>query len=130
MVQNAAARILTGSSKYEHISPVLASLHWLPVQVRADFKVLLLTYKIVNGLAPAYLSDMVNLYEPACSLRSQGAGLLTVPKVNKKSFGEQAFSFRAPMLWNSLPQDIRLACSVEVFKSKLKTHLFSVVYNS
>ncbi len=73
MVQNAAACILTSSSKYDHISPVLASLQ--PVQVRADFKVLLLTYKIVNGLAPAYLTDVVDLYEPACSLRSQGTVL-------------------------------------------------------
>ncbi|KAL4007453.1 hypothetical protein ACER0C_001305 [Sarotherodon galilaeus] len=115
MVQNAAARILTRTGKFEHISPVLNSLHWLPCQVRADFKVLLLTYKALNGLAPTYLSDLLHLY---------------VPRARKKTIGERAFSFRAPFLWNNLPQDIRQACSVEVFKTKLKTHLFTLSYMS
>lgn len=83
MVQNAAARHLTGAGKYEHITPVLASLHGLPCQVRADFKVLLLTYKILNGAAPSYLTDLVRLYAPSRALRSQGSGLLIVPKVRK-----------------------------------------------
>ncbi len=120
MVQNAAARTLTGLSRYEHISPVLAALHWLPVRVRADFKVLLLTYKILNGLAPVCLSDLVNTYVPVRPLCSLVTSCLIVPKVNEKSAGERAFSFRAPTLWNSLPLDIRHACSVDVFKAKLK----------
>ncbi|KAL4004124.1 protocadherin delta 1 [Sarotherodon galilaeus] len=115
MVQNAAARILTRTGKFEHISPVLRSLYWLPCQVRADFKVLLLTYKALNGLAPTYLSDLLHLY---------------VPRARKKTIGECAFSFRAPFLWNNLPQDIRQACSVEVFKTKLETHLFTLSYMS
>ncbi len=89
----------------EHISPVLAALHWLPVRVRADFKVLLLTYKILNGLAPVYLSDLVNTYVPVRPLRSLVTSCLIVPKVNEKSAGERAFSFHAPTLWNSLPLD-------------------------
>ncbi len=54
MVQNAAARLLTGVRKREHITPVLISLHWLPVRFRIDFKVLLLVFKCLNGLAPEY----------------------------------------------------------------------------
>uniref|UniRef100_A0A669B8C0 Reverse transcriptase domain-containing protein n=1 Tax=Oreochromis niloticus TaxID=8128 RepID=A0A669B8C0_ORENI len=130
MVQNAAARILTRTGKFEHISPVLNSLHWLPCQVRADFKVLLLTYKALNGLAYTYLSDLLHLYVPSRALRSQDSGLLKVPRARKKTVGEQAFSFRAPFLWNNLAQDIRQACSVEVFKTKLKTHLFTLSYMS
>ncbi|KAL3999372.1 hypothetical protein ACER0C_007143 [Sarotherodon galilaeus] len=118
MVQNAAARILTRTGKFEHISPVLYSLHWLPCPVRADFKVLLLTYKALNGLAPSYLSDLLHRYLPS------------LPKARKKKIGERAFSFRAPFLWNNLPQDVRQACSVEVFKAKLKTHLFTLSYMS
>ncbi len=57
MVQNAAAPILTGSSKYDHIDSVLASLHWLRTQIQADFEVLLLTYEVVNGQAPSYLNE-------------------------------------------------------------------------
>ncbi len=127
MVQNVAACILTESSRFEHICPMLASLHWLPVQVRADFKVLLLTYKIVNGLGPSYLLDFVNIYVPTRFCRSQGSGLLSVPKVKKKTVGERAFSLRAPTLRNGLPLDIRQATSIEVFKARLKTHLFITV---
>lgn len=65
MVQNAAAHILTGSSKYDHIDSVLASLHWLRTQIQADFEVLLLTYEVVNGQAPSHLYDLVNLYVKA-----------------------------------------------------------------
>ncbi len=45
MVQNAAARVLTRTRKYDHISPVLSTLHWLPTKHRIDFKILLITYK-------------------------------------------------------------------------------------
>ncbi|XP_066556392.1 uncharacterized protein LOC136747362, partial [Amia ocellicauda] len=59
LVQNAAARILTKTKKHEHITPVLASLNWLPVHYRIDFKGLLLTFKALKGLAPPYLKDLI-----------------------------------------------------------------------
>ena len=129
MVQNTAARILTKTRKFDHITPVLASLHWLPVHVRSDFKVLLMIYKIVNGYSPSYLSDLLKSYTPTRTLHSQNTELLSVPRVKKKSAGERAFSYRAPFLWNNLPIDIRQSDSVEVFKSKLKTHLFALTFN-
>ncbi len=52
LVQNAAARVLTRTRKYDHISPVLSTLQWLPIKHRIDFKILLITYKALNGLAP------------------------------------------------------------------------------
>ena len=64
LVQNAAARVLTKTKMREHITPILASLHWLPVVFRIDFKVLLLVYKALNGLAPPYLSDCLVRYVP------------------------------------------------------------------
>ena len=82
LVQNAAARILTRTKHFEHITPVLASLHWLPIQFHIDFKVLL-TFKALNGLAPPYLKDLLQPYIPAWSLRTQNAGLLIVPRVGK-----------------------------------------------
>ena len=111
---NTAARILTRTKRFDHIPPVLASLHWLPVKARADFKVLLLTYKALHGLAPTYLT-----------LWSQDAGILTVPRISKHSAGGRAFSYRAPFLWNGLPTHVRDANSVLNLKSLLKTHLFS-----
>ncbi|KAJ8396523.1 hypothetical protein AAFF_G00018290, partial [Aldrovandia affinis] len=66
-----------------HISPVLASLHWLPINYRVDHKVLLLTYKVLHGLAPSYLTDLLHPYNPPRSLRSQDAGNLVVPRISK-----------------------------------------------
>ncbi|KAI4887869.1 hypothetical protein NFI96_015092 [Prochilodus magdalenae] len=72
LIQNAAARVLTKSKRKDHITPILKSLHWIPVCYRIDFKVLLLVYKCLNGLGPAYLSDMMQQYEPSRALRSLG----------------------------------------------------------
>ncbi|KAL9978241.1 hypothetical protein ACROYT_G015736 [Oculina patagonica] len=60
-VQNAAARLLTSSCKYDHITPVLQELHWLPVRYRIHFKILLLTFKALNGMAPTYISDLIKI---------------------------------------------------------------------
>ena len=58
-VQNAAARMVALTPKHEHISPVLQELHWLPVEQRIIFKILLMTFKCLNGIAPSCLSDLV-----------------------------------------------------------------------
>ena len=50
-VQNATARLLTSCKKYDHITPVLRKLHWLPVKYRINFKILLLTFKALHGIA-------------------------------------------------------------------------------
>ena len=63
---------------------MLVSQHWLPVKARADFKVLLLTYKALHGLVPTYLYDLVLPYIPTRTLRSQDAGLLIVPRISSK----------------------------------------------
>ncbi len=125
MVQNAATRILTKTRNFDHVTPILASFHWLPIHVRSDFKVLLVTYKIVNS----YLSDLIKPYVPYRALCSQNIGLLCVPRVKKKSAGCRAFSYRAPFLWNNLPADIRQSDSLETIKSQLKTHLFALTFD-
>src|SRR4029434_5511787 len=56
-IQNSAARILMRVRKYEHITPILHSLHWLPVSFRIDYKVLILTHTCINGHAPPYLQE-------------------------------------------------------------------------
>ncbi len=112
LVQNAAARLLTGTKKYEHITPVLASLHWLPVRFRIEFKILLIVFKILHGLAPAYLSEHLHVHTPVRALRSSNQVLLDVPRARLKNKGDRAFSVVAPNLWNSLPVQIRTAQSV------------------
>ena len=107
---------------------MLASLDWLLVKARADFKVLLLTYQALHGLAPTYLSDLGLPYRTTRMLRSQDAGLL-VPRISKQTVGGRAFSYRAPFLWNGLPTHVRDANSVSTLKSLLKTNLFSGSYD-
>ena len=66
--------------KREHITPVQAELHWLPVSFRIDFKVIQLVYKTPNGLAPSYITESVLFYVPSQALRSSTASLLNIPK--------------------------------------------------
>ncbi len=100
--------ILTRTRKSEHITPVLRSLHWLPVTFRIDFKVLLLIYKSLNGLGPKYIADMLTEYKPNRPLRSLGSSQLEIPRVHTKQ-GESAFSYYAAHSWNQLPEEIRCA---------------------
>lgn len=80
---------LSGPNKYDHISSVFASDLWL--HVTPDFKLLLLSYIAVNGIAPSYLTELVFPYEPAGSLCFQGIGLLTVLRVKQKTMGAHVF---------------------------------------
>ena len=109
-VQNNAARLITRTSRHEHITPVLRGLHWLPVASRIHFKVLVLANRCVNGLAPTYLVELLHIR-------------------TKKSIGESAFGTTAPRLWNSLPADIRNSKTLNFFRKSLKTHLLLVNSN-
>ncbi len=128
LVQNAAARLLSGVKKREHITPILRSLHWLPVCFRVDLNILLLVYKSRNGLAPTYLCELLTEYQTIRSLRSSNQDLLSTPKSRLKCRVNCAFCIAAPRLWNALPLSIRQASSVNIFKSRLKTFLFSKAY--
>ncbi len=88
LVQNAAAQLLTGTRKREHITPVLASLCWLPVLFRINFKMLLFAYKALNGLAPSYLADTLHPYTLLCSLRSVDHSLPVIAKSSLKHSGD------------------------------------------
>ena len=120
-VQNAAARLIALSRKHEHITPILFNLHWLPVDYRIIFKILLITYKALNDLAPSYVRDLLTPYTPSRQLRSSSKDLLSIPHFNLKTYGARSFSVAAPTLWNTLPSDIKNSSSVSLFKRKLKT---------
>ena len=68
--QNNAARIVSLWRKYDHITPLLKDLHWLPVEYRINYKILLLAYKAQHGMEPTYLSSLLSSYKPVRSLRS------------------------------------------------------------
>ncbi len=82
MVQNAA-----GTKKRESITPVLISLHWLPIEFWIQFKVLLFVYKSMAGLAPSYLSDLLSYHVTNRPLRSSNSFLLSVPMTRLKLKG-------------------------------------------
>ena len=129
-VQNTAARLITGARRSDHISPILVDLHWLPIRSRIDYKVLVHTFRAINGTAPTYLSDMIGMYQPSRPLRSGDQRLLVTPR-NKTRLGERSFYCAAPRLWNSLPFSLRALPTLTSFKRALKTHLFiKAFYNA
>ena len=121
--QNTLARLVVGSRRNEHITPILKKLHWLPVRKRITFKIATLTHKVRTTQQPAYLASLINSYQPERALRSSNAGLLTVPRT-RTALASRAFSVCAPVIWNSLPRNIREINSISGFKRSLKTHLF------
>ena len=123
-LQNSAARLLTLTKKSESISPILHSLHWLPVDKRIIFKILLLIHHSVYSLSPTYLRNSIPKYIPTRNLRSSSDTLLLqIPRI-KHVWGERAFSVMGPKLWNELPLQLRQLSQTEKFKSQLKTYLF------
>ena len=123
MLQNSAARLVTGAGKYDGITPILNQLHWLPIKARIIFKTLLFVYKCLHDMAPAYLSDHINFVNHGKSLRSKDLGVLYVPR-SRINTGDRAFSICGPRIWNKLPTHIHKAPTLEAFKKKLKTYLF------
>jgi hypothetical protein len=123
-----AARIATLAPPSIDIDLILGKLHWLRVEQRIKYKILLLTFRAVNGIAPPYISELLVPYDPARELRSSELEHLTVPTTNLKTFGDRAFAAVAPKLWNELPLHIRQIKKLEPFKSAIKTRLFQECY--
>ena len=107
---------------------MLSSLHWLPVRYRIDFKILLFVFKSLYGLTPEYLSDLVRVHRPSRALRSADQMVLDFPPSLLKTRGDQAFAVTAPTLWNALPLAVRSANSLSIYKTHLKTHLFTLAF--
>ena len=128
-VQNSAARLVLQIPKTDHISPYLASLHWLPIRSRITYKISSICYNCLHLTAPDYLKDLLTTYTPTRQLRSSSdTSILQIPLVRTQTFGERSFSHSAPSVWNSLPHKIRSTGTISSFKSNLKTHLFRQAY--
>jgi len=98
-ILNAAARITTKTKRCEHISPVLSKLHWLPITKRIEFKIITMTYKALNGMAPSYICDLLQVRQPYRNLCSTSRGLsLVVPAHQTQAYGAHSFSVAAPTL--------------------------------
>ena len=125
---NAIARLIFCTPKHCHITPLLQQLHWLPIRLRNEFKILLITSKVLQGSAPKYLIDLISVLPPSqYDLRRNNKVILlsTQKRFTKVTMGGRSFMAAAPRLWNSLSVSIRSACSKSDFEQKVKTFLFS-----
>jgi hypothetical protein len=134
-VQNSLARIVTRSSKFSHITPVLRSLHWLPIKYRIRFKTATIIYKFIHTGIPTYFNSHLARYTCAVNTRRGSPEHLYLhvplykPTINKsKVHFQNSLSYDGPSLWNSLPHEIRSAPSLSIFRRKLKTQLFQDAY--
>ena len=123
MILNMAAKVIVGARKFDHVTPILDALHWLPIRSRIAYKIILVTFKALHGLTPLYLTELVHKHCPSRCLRSRDAHLLSPVRTRTRA-GDRSFQAAAPSLWNSLPNSIRSMNTLSTFKSALKTHLF------
>ena len=138
-VQNAAARAVVNSRSRSSVSSILRDLHWLPVQYRVDYKIAMLTFKVLTTAEPAYLHSLLHVTRPARTTRLSSSGTLLDVPFCKSVISSRAFSCCAPTLWNSFPQSMRdsvnvdsslQSVSVDSFKRMLKTHLFKLAVSN
>ena len=128
-VQNMSARVISRTRKYDHISGVIESLHWLPVEDRITYKILTIVFKALHGLAPSYLTELLSPHKTARFVRSCDEDLLFQPRHHVATYADMSFHIGAPRKWNKLPHHLRVATDFNTFKAQLKTHLFKKAYN-
>ena len=130
-IQNQCARILTKSPRREHITPVLMKLHWLKIQDRIIYKMLMLTYKSYYNMAPPYLCELINKKESHVNTRlGTDHHQLIIPPISKdcsNTFLERSFIYAAPCEWNKLSKHIRTS-NFDCFRKSVKTMLFTQQY--
>ena len=128
-ILNVGVRFIFRLSRFDHVSPYLFQLRWLPISVRITYKVCLLVHKCLYGVAPLYLKQLLL---PASSvqtreLRSSNTKLLFKPR--SRNIRCAAFSYVAPRRWNSLPQSLRQTENLKTFKHRLQAYLLSLSTN-
>ena len=116
-VQNTAARMIAKLRKYESVRETLKDLHWLRVEERVIFKLLVFVFKCINGLAPSTITELISIKNPQTVL---------LHETNfKSSHGRRSFSYCAPKYWNNLPMNIRKSDNLTSFKKMTKYLLFN-----
>jgi len=128
-VQNAAAWLIYHMRSADHITDALVTLHWLRIPQRIEYKVAVMTYKVLRGTAPRYLGPLalVSDLPGRRTLRSANTSRLLVPPVRHSTVGSRAFTVAGPRIWNLLPEETRSAQSLSTFRQCL-TFLFMKSY--
>ncbi len=130
LIQNAAARLIFNEPKRTHVTPLFINLHWLPITACIKFKALMFAYRTTSGsFSPLYLNSLLQTYVPSRSLSSASEWRITVPSQRGTKSLSQTFSWTVPIWWNDLPNSIRAAESLPIFKKRLKTRsLFIILF--
>ena len=123
-VQNFAARVITGIRKYDHVTPILQQLAWLPVECMLKLRDAVMTYKCLKGLAPPYLCDKFQMRSKIHSVNTRNKDKLDTPLYNSAS-GQRTFHYRAVSIWNELPNHIKDIDTLDRFKIEYKRHLLN-----
>jgi len=99
---NAAARLICRLGRFDHVTDALVSLHWLRVPERVVYKITMLTFKVVHGIAPEYLGPVVRVADlPGRQfLRSAGTNRLVGQPFKLSTIGTRAFPVASPRVWN------------------------------
>ena len=115
LVQNFAARILTGVKKYDHVSPTLKELGWLSVERLLQLRDVTMVFKCVNNLAPIYLCNKLSKRSEIHDYSTRHCGDLNLG-LSRTEAAKRSFFYRAVKHFNDLTSDIRSANSVSIFK--------------
>ena len=115
-IQNTLARVVAGKRKFDHITPVLKKLHWLPIRQRIIYKIASIVFKVKQTHEPAYLACHLVDSVPTRLLRHNPQNILVKPRA-RTILASRAFSIAAPSIWNDLPQDIRVLNNLGSFKN-------------
>ena len=118
-LHNSAAKLILGRRRRESATAALKELHWLNVDARITFKILLLAHKVIKGKCSANLTLSYKKFNG----RSSDYLMLETPTFKTK-YGKRLFEYNASRLWNALPLDMRIEEDVKKFKRELKTLLF------
>ena len=117
-VRNAAARLICNLKPCEHVTASLKQLHWLSVKQRVQYKLCMIMYTIHFGLVPLYITELVITVAAQTScpgLRSADTTNYVQP-LRRTKFGERAFSYAGPAVWNLLPDDLHRTPMINSFK--------------
>ena len=141
LVLNSAARAVTNTPKFHHITPILKSLHWLKISERIHYKILSITYKCLLSDKPAYLRNLLTVQSTSTTRSSSVITLKRPYNPSHLKVSDRSFYHSAPALWNSLPKELRQYNSIHSktqpllfqlspsqFHKKLKTHLFAASF--
>ena len=124
-----SCRMIYQLPTYSTINTYLAQLHWLKMQEQITYKGVTIMYKCINNITPAYLSEMVISQLPHTrSLRSTNRGILYTTKSRNEFVHSGSFKYMGPCIWNTLPANIKNSNNIDIFITRLKTHLFRISY--